>query len=665
MLASRRIVRLIPVVCLLTACQGREPLAPGQGQLRVSLTMTGLDPDPNGGYVTVDSTTRVGVGLTGAVTLHLATGVHTVELGGLASNCVVDGEASREADVRKGDVTDVAFRVTCGAATGVVEVEVRTLGVDPDPDGYLASVDGGLSQRIHGGTVARFGPIPGGTHVLRLSDVADNCAVVGGNPVSDVEVNTGGPVRDTARVPVTVECVSRYGDLRVITTTTGPADPDGYVLVLDQLGQPSLSRHVSANDTILVTNLVVGSYGARLTDVAGNCAIPGWQPPVVTIASRDTATLRFAVECAPPAVLRVSAPTTGSNPDPAYLARVDRTAEFVLDPQSTLSLDLLPGDHSIALDDIAPNCVVGGANPRVVTLSAAAATDVVFPVICAPPGVTGLDITVVTSGNDPDPSYRLVICTEPQWDCFWPEYLAVVPGSATLQVDLPPGQYHGWLEDVAGNCRDTWAWDGSGIVTAGQRTAVRIDVRCLARVEFVATLTTTGTDRQTQIRVAADDPYYSGPDGAAYGAWLESGVPTTVSALEGVRTIGLQGIQENCRATSPNPVTVSLVPGVRTPVQFAVDCQPWPMVTVAVTSSGTNVPAGYLVGLDPDWDFGYAFSTPVTASGTVTVRLSLGEHAVWLDQVPANCTVTGNNPITLTSPGLGMTSDVVFAVACR
>jgi hypothetical protein len=142
-------------------------------------------------------------------------------------------------------------------------------------------------------------------------------------------------------------------------------------------------------------------------------------------------------------------------------------------------------------------------------------------------------------------------------------------------------------------------------------------------------------------------------------------VPTTVSALEGVRTIGLQGIQENCRATSPNPVTVSLVPGVRTPVQFAVDCQPWPMVTVAVNTSGTNVPAGYLVGLDPDWDFGYAFSTPVTANGTVTVRLSLGEHVVWLDQVPANCTVTGNNPITLTSPGLGMTSDVVFAVACR
>jgi hypothetical protein len=233
-------------------------------------------------------------------------------------------------------------------------------------------------------------------------------------------------------------------------------------------------------------------------------------------------------------------------------------------------------------------------------------------------------------------------------------------------VDLPPGQYYLWLGDVADNCRETWAWDGSaGVVTAGKRAAVRIDVRCLGRVEFVATLTTTGTDRQTPIRVAADDPYYSGPDGSAYGAWLESGVPTTVSALEGVRTIGLQGIQENCRATSPNPVTVSLVPGVRPSLQFAVDCQPWPRVTVAVNSSGTSIPAGYLVGLDPDWDLGYGVWTPVTANGTVTMRLRLGQHVIWLDQVPANCTIGGSNPVTVTPAGLGTTTDVAFAVTCR
>jgi hypothetical protein len=291
-------------------------------------------------------------------------------------------------------------------------------------------------------------------------------------------------------------------------------------------------------------------------------------------------------------------------------------------------------------------------------LTAGATTDVAFPVTCAA-GSTGLDVTFVTSGARAPASYRLIICQEPQWDCYAPVYNAVVPGNTAFQVDLAPGQYFGWLDTVASNCRERWTWDG--LVTAGQRAAVRIQVTCLDYAEFVATLTTTGTDRQNPILLSVDGDI----GGAGAVAWLESGVPTTLSALEGVHVIGLQNVQENCRATSPNPVTVSLVPGARTPVQFAVDCQPFPIVVIAVSSSGTNIPAGYLVGLDPDLFDGYAFTTPVTANGTVATRLNLGEHTIWLDQVPANCTVNGANPVTVTTAGLGTTTEVAFAVTCR
>jgi hypothetical protein len=112
-------------------------------------------------------------------------------------------------------------------------------------------------------------------------------------------------------------------------------------------------------------------------------------------------------------------------------------------------------------------------------------------------------------------------------------------------------------------------------------------------------------------------------------------------------------------------VSVTVVSGVVTPVQFSVDCQPFAVLEVAVSTAGTNIPFGFMVGLDPDViEGGYDYATAITANGTVTTKLNMGEHAVWLDQVPTNCSIDGSNPRTVDAE-LGATISVTFVVTCR
>lgn len=55
------------------------------------------------------------------------------------------------------------------------------------------------------------------------------------------------------------------------------------------------------------------------------------------------------------------------------------------DPQPTLQGDLLelaPGDHTIALRDIAGSCAVDGPDPRTVPVSLGAVSELSFSIVC-------------------------------------------------------------------------------------------------------------------------------------------------------------------------------------------------------------------------------------------------------------------------------------------
>ena len=80
-------------------------------------------------------------------------------------------------------------------------------------------------------------------------------------------------------------------------------------------------------------------------------------------------------------------------------------------------------------------------------------------------------------------------------------------------------------------------------------------------------------------------------------------------------------------------------------------------LAVANSSTGNAIPAGYDVVVDA--------GTPVNmlANDQVTFTdLGVGDHSVELQNVPANCTVAGDNPRTVSLPDGGLTE--TFDVAC-
>jgi len=648
---SRQLVHCLLTLGLLAACDGDHGLdpRPHQGQVRISIVMSGIDLDRNGALVTVDGGAPTVVPSNGSVTLSLSPGTHVLLLDGLGGNCLPEGGATRQVQVAEDAMTPAVFSVTCGAAAGVLEVSVTTAGSDLDPDGYLVSVDNGFGQRVLSGSTTRFAPVASGTHTITVRDLAANCAVDGDNPLAGVAVTAGGPIRDTVRVAFAVVCNPRFGTLKLVASTTGPDDPNGYVVTLGT--SPPTQYRLGVNDSLVVNHLAGGTYRFGVSDLAGNCSLSGSAPEWVTIVGGATLVVRFEVTCIAPTIFRVSAPTSGPNPDPGYVVVIDGGGTHPLLAWGTLELGLTPGEHAVELTDVAANCVVSGGERAVVNLSTGVTTELIFAVTCSAQARTGLDLTIATTGSDLDPSYFLSICGD--LFCDQPVFARVIPATTTLQLDLPAGSYGVDLNDVADNC--TKRWTGNVTVTAGAVSTLRIDVTCAGRTSFAATVTATGSDLPEQYRLTVD-----GRD----AGWLRPGETVTVSSWEGEHLIGLGWVQGICRVIGPNPMTVTLHAGVITPVDFAVACEPYAVVHVSTSTSGTNIPAGFVVGVDPDWWYGYTYSTGITPNGSVSFRVYPGRHEVWLDQLPGNCTVDGSNPIVANVPG-GSTTELAFAVTCR
>lgn len=84
------------------------------GELEVSASTTGEDPDPDGYRVSVDGSRSDSIGPNGSTTFTgLSPGDHDVELAGVASNCSIDGANPRTVAVEAGKTASTAFTVDC------------------------------------------------------------------------------------------------------------------------------------------------------------------------------------------------------------------------------------------------------------------------------------------------------------------------------------------------------------------------------------------------------------------------------------------------------------------------------------------------------------------------------------------------------------------------
>jgi TolB protein len=350
------------------------------GELEVSAETTGDALDPDGYTVSVDGGAGHALGINGTITIAATPGEHSVELSGVANNCLVDGENPRTVTATAGIAVPVAFAVSCTSATGSLVVTTTTTGDDLDPDGYTLTVNGGTGQAIAINTLVTLNDVAAGQRTAELTGVANNCTVTGDNPMTVTVPEDG-----TVQADFEIACVFITGSVEVITGTTGDdLDPDGYTVIIDG----GVGQAIGINDAVTVSGVLRGQRSVQLLNIESNCVVSGDNPRTVTVPGEGTVQTIFTVVCSPlPGTLQVTANTTGSNLDPdGYLVSVDGGPAQAIGTNWTITInDVAAGDRSVALSDIAGNCsVVSGTNPRTVTVPANGTASTTFSVACVP-----------------------------------------------------------------------------------------------------------------------------------------------------------------------------------------------------------------------------------------------------------------------------------------
>lgn len=189
-----------------------------------------------------------------------------------------------------------ALALACGGdgpvepPTGALRLVVSTSGADPDPDGYLVTLDGGPPQAVGPATDTTVSGVVSGTHQLAVSDVASNCTLEEDNPRT-VQVQSS---RST-NVSITISCVAQLGSLQIDVTTTGwDVDPDGYQVMIDG----NLATTVASSASVIRDDAHAGPRIVELAGVAPNCAVVVPRVREATVTFAQETRVAFRVFCA-------------------------------------------------------------------------------------------------------------------------------------------------------------------------------------------------------------------------------------------------------------------------------------------------------------------------------------------------------------------------------
>ena len=259
------------------------------------------------------------------------------------------------------------------------------------------------------------------------------------------------------------------GVVQVTTSTAGDVpDPDGYTLMLDDVAvQP-----IGSAATATLADLTPGAHRIGLAGVAPNCTVEGDNPRTLTVVAGETAAEDISITCsAGTGTLELTTASTGSPVDPSgYTVSVDGAAAVPIGVNATGTFGgLAPGEHSVALGDIACNCAVEGPNPRGVTITVAQTTTLILTVGCA--AVTGsLAVTIagLPSGTD-----AAITVTGPG------DYSAELTATGTLE-GLAPGQYTVGVASVSSGGTTYTSSPGSHTVTVVEGGAAAVTVTYIA-----------------------------------------------------------------------------------------------------------------------------------------------------------------------------------------
>lgn len=169
------VLAALPLAVAAMACsRDRLPTTPDAESIRVSVATTGEDLDVDGYEVVLDGV--VTGKLTSVAEFSSTTGIHSVELTNVASNCTVSDPSPRRIDLSANQIATVDFTVEC-RGTGI-DLFTRTTG-DILPGSYMVVVDSQLPQKVSPTGIVRI-RLPAGRHSVELS-APDQCVAAEGD----------------------------------------------------------------------------------------------------------------------------------------------------------------------------------------------------------------------------------------------------------------------------------------------------------------------------------------------------------------------------------------------------------------------------------------------------------------------------------------------------
>jgi hypothetical protein len=132
---------------------------------------------------------------------------------------------------------------------------------------------------------------------------------------------------------------------------------------------------------------------------------------------------------------------------------------------------------------------------------------------------------------------------------------------------------------------------------------------------------------------------------------------TTVNAVRGVATFFGLSIELPGDGYTLTASSEALAGATSAPFNIA---PPYPTLRFTTTTTGADVPSTYYICIGEDYFYYCTYDATIGPNSSATVSVAPGSYPVYL-YVPGNCTVSENNPRTITAVD---TTEVPFSISC-